>query len=113
MNSHLTQQTNRHELAWPEKRRGTRTAGEEDVFRQFSLVIRNDEHLSVLGKFLGRGKRPKEAYRNGSCNFRSCLQCNHLGCLSGSRLSVVEFYRNLGFEPDPEGIKGMFWYPKY
>ncbi|KAK4345501.1 hypothetical protein RND71_035677 [Anisodus tanguticus] len=23
---------------------------------------------------------------------------------------VVEFYRNLGFEPDPEGIKGMFWY---
>ncbi|XP_041025689.1 histone acetyltransferase TAP1 isoform X1 [Juglans microcarpa x Juglans regia] len=26
---------------------------------------------------------------------------------------VVEFYRNLGFEPDPEGIKGMFWHPKY
>ncbi|XP_022761376.1 acetyltransferase NSI isoform X2 [Durio zibethinus] len=26
---------------------------------------------------------------------------------------VVEFYRNLGFEPDPEGIKGMFWYPGY
>ncbi|MBA0798211.1 hypothetical protein Gohar_008824 [Gossypium harknessii] len=26
---------------------------------------------------------------------------------------VVEFYRNLGFEPDPEGIKGMFWYPRY
>ncbi|CAA0830603.1 Acetyltransferase NSI [Striga hermonthica] len=26
---------------------------------------------------------------------------------------VVEFYRNLGFEPDPDGIKGMFWYPKY
>ncbi|CAN1860813.1 Probable acetyltransferase TAP2 [Linum perenne] len=26
---------------------------------------------------------------------------------------VVEFYRNLGFEADPEGIKGMFWYPKY
>ncbi|KAG6595633.1 putative acetyltransferase TAP2, partial [Cucurbita argyrosperma subsp. sororia] len=26
---------------------------------------------------------------------------------------VVEFYRNLGFEPDPEGIKGMFWYPKH
>lgn len=24
---------------------------------------------------------------------------------------VVEFYRNLGFSPDPEGIKGMFWYP--
>ncbi|PQQ09425.1 acetyltransferase NSI [Prunus yedoensis var. nudiflora] len=22
---------------------------------------------------------------------------------------VVEFYQNLGFEPDPEGIKGMFW----
>ncbi|NES63826.1 MAG: GNAT family N-acetyltransferase, partial [Okeania sp. SIO2D1] len=24
---------------------------------------------------------------------------------------VVDFYRNLGFLPDPEGIKGMFWYP--
>lgn len=28
-------------------------------------------------------------------------------------IAVVEFYRNLGFEPDPEGIKGMFWYPKF
>ncbi|KAJ7961046.1 acetyltransferase NSI [Quillaja saponaria] len=26
---------------------------------------------------------------------------------------VVEFYQNLGFEADPEGIKGMFWYPRY
>ncbi|KAG5014201.1 hypothetical protein JHK82_026337 [Glycine max] len=26
---------------------------------------------------------------------------------------VVEFYRNLGFEADPEGIKGMFWYPNH
>ncbi|KAL5991370.1 putative acetyltransferase tap2 [Asimina triloba] len=25
---------------------------------------------------------------------------------------VVDFYRNLGFEADPEGIKGMFWYPR-
>lgn len=24
---------------------------------------------------------------------------------------VVDFYRLLGFMPDPEGIKGMFWYP--
>jgi len=24
---------------------------------------------------------------------------------------VVEFYRRLGFIQDPEGIKGMFWYP--
>lgn len=24
---------------------------------------------------------------------------------------VVDFYRTLGFMPDPEGIKGMFWYP--
>jgi ribosomal protein S18 acetylase RimI-like enzyme len=24
---------------------------------------------------------------------------------------VVEFYKSLGFMPDPEGIKGMFWYP--
>ncbi|KAK7340080.1 hypothetical protein VNO77_20773 [Canavalia gladiata] len=26
---------------------------------------------------------------------------------------VVDFYRNLGFEADPEGIKGMFWYPNH
>ncbi|KAL6139041.1 hypothetical protein ACLB2K_064319 [Fragaria x ananassa] len=26
---------------------------------------------------------------------------------------VVNFYQNLGFEADPEGIKGMFWYPKF
>lgn len=26
---------------------------------------------------------------------------------------VVDFYKNLGFEADPDGIKGMFWYPKY
>ncbi|XP_072996843.1 serotonin N-acetyltransferase 1, chloroplastic [Typha latifolia] len=26
---------------------------------------------------------------------------------------VVDFYKNLGFEADPEGIKGMFWYPNY
>jgi aralkylamine N-acetyltransferase len=24
---------------------------------------------------------------------------------------VVEFYQRMGFMPDPEGIKGMFWYP--
>ncbi len=24
---------------------------------------------------------------------------------------VVNFYKQLGFMPDPEGIKGMFWYP--
>ena len=27
-------------------------------------------------------------------------------------IAVVDFYRHLGFEPDPEGIKGMFWHPK-
>lgn len=26
---------------------------------------------------------------------------------------VVSFYQQLGFSPDPEGIKGMFWYPPY
>ncbi|MEN9203555.1 MAG: GNAT family N-acetyltransferase [Thermostichus sp. DG_1_6_bins_120] len=25
---------------------------------------------------------------------------------------VVSFYERLGFTPDPEGIKGMFWYPR-
>mmetsp|Transcript_18838 Transcript_18838/g.32170 ORF Transcript_18838/g.32170 Transcript_18838/m.32170 type:complete len:265 (-) Transcript_18838:247-1041(-) len=25
---------------------------------------------------------------------------------------VISFYRPLGFEADPEGIKGMFWYPR-
>lgn len=26
---------------------------------------------------------------------------------------VVDFYKALGFQPDPEGIKGMFWYPRF
>ena len=26
---------------------------------------------------------------------------------------VVDFYKQLGFEADPEGIRGMFWYPKW
>lgn len=26
--------------------------------------------------------------------------------------NVVEFYKQLGFEADPEGIRGMFWYPR-
>ncbi|KAJ7539064.1 hypothetical protein O6H91_11G075600 [Diphasiastrum complanatum] len=26
---------------------------------------------------------------------------------------VVDFYKGLGFEADPEGIKGMFWYPRF
>ncbi|GBG63414.1 hypothetical protein CBR_g38036 [Chara braunii] len=26
---------------------------------------------------------------------------------------VVDFYKNLGFEADPDGIKGMFWYPRF
>lgn len=25
---------------------------------------------------------------------------------------VVDFYKKMGFEADPEGIKGMFWYPR-
>lgn len=24
---------------------------------------------------------------------------------------VLNFYKNLGFIPDPDGVKGMFWYP--
>ena len=26
---------------------------------------------------------------------------------------VVPFYGQLGFEADPDGIKGMFWYPRF
>ncbi|KXZ50693.1 hypothetical protein GPECTOR_15g377 [Gonium pectorale] len=26
---------------------------------------------------------------------------------------VLDFYKQMGFEADPEGIKGMFWYPRY
>ena len=25
---------------------------------------------------------------------------------------VISFYRNLGFMTDPDGVKGMFWYPR-
>ncbi|KAL3694303.1 hypothetical protein R1sor_007954 [Riccia sorocarpa] len=27
--------------------------------------------------------------------------------------AVVGFYEGLGFQADPDGIKGMFWYPRY
>mmetsp|Transcript_1053 Transcript_1053/g.2176 ORF Transcript_1053/g.2176 Transcript_1053/m.2176 type:complete len:112 (-) Transcript_1053:463-798(-) len=27
--------------------------------------------------------------------------------------NVVSFYKQLGFEADPEGIKGMFFYPRF
>ena len=27
--------------------------------------------------------------------------------------NVVKFYHHLGFEADPEGIKGMFFYPRF
>ncbi|KAL6782632.1 hypothetical protein ACKKBG_A07530 [Auxenochlorella protothecoides x Auxenochlorella symbiontica] len=26
---------------------------------------------------------------------------------------TISFYSALGFQPDPQGIKGMFWYPRY
>jgi aralkylamine N-acetyltransferase len=26
---------------------------------------------------------------------------------------VIDFYKRMGFEADPEGIKGMFWYPRF
>ncbi|CAI5484944.1 unnamed protein product [Closterium sp. Yama58-4] len=26
---------------------------------------------------------------------------------------VVDFYKSMGFEADPEGIKAMFWYPRF
>ena len=26
---------------------------------------------------------------------------------------VVQFYAGLGYEADPEGIKGMFWHPRF
>lgn len=26
---------------------------------------------------------------------------------------VVDFYKGMGFEADPEGIKAMFWYPRF
>lgn len=25
---------------------------------------------------------------------------------------VIEFYQKMGFVVDPDGIKGMFWYPR-
>lgn len=33
--------------------------------------------------------------------------------LPPSPTSVVDFYEGLGYEADPEGIKGMFWHPRY
>nr|QVY58171.1 GCN5-like N-acetyltransferase [Eucheuma denticulatum] len=42
----------------------------------------------------------------------------HLRCADISTITlfadpqVVSFYRNLGFITDPDGVKGMFWYPR-
>jgi hypothetical protein len=37
--------------------------------------------------------------------------CSHGSCETAP--AVVDFYKQLGFEPDPEGIRGMFWIPRY
>ncbi|KAF9595857.1 hypothetical protein IFM89_005343 [Coptis chinensis] len=45
--------------------------------------------------------------------FPGANQCTVINFACSIVIAVVEFYRNLGFQPDPEGIKGMFWYPRY
>lgn len=57
-------------------------------------------------------------YQN--CGLGKALMKQTIDCLRREDISnitlfadphVVDFYRRLGFMPDPEGIKGMFWYP--
>ncbi|CAM8968130.1 unnamed protein product [Rhodiola kirilowii] len=45
---------------------------------------------------------------------KDCISDNkRLGLRVGLLKKFVDFYQNLGFQADPEGIKGMFWYPRY
>lgn len=44
---------------------------------------------------------------------RSLLRRNIQNITLFADATVVDFYNQLGFAADPEGIKGMFWYPKY
>jgi len=37
----------------------------------------------------------------------------YISTLSFLLAAVIDFYKNLGFEVDPQGIKGMFWYPRF
>lgn len=55
-----------------------------------------------------------------NCGLGKALMKQTIECLRREDISnitlfadphVVEFYRRLGFMSDPEGIKGMFWYP--
>lgn len=44
---------------------------------------------------------------------RSLLRRNIDNITLFADAQVVDFYKQLGFESDPEGIKGMFWYPRW
>lgn len=60
-------------------------------------------HPSFQGKGLGKAlmKQVIKKLRNEDISNITLFADPH----------VVDFYRSLGFLPDPEGIKGMFWYP--
>ncbi|KAJ4795986.1 hypothetical protein LUZ62_047232 [Rhynchospora pubera] len=44
---------------------------------------------------------------------RALLQRDIANVTLFAESKVVNFYKNMGFEADPEGIKGMFWYPPF
>jgi hypothetical protein len=44
---------------------------------------------------------------------RSLLRRNIDNITLFADAQVVDFYKGLGFEADPDGIKGMFWYPRW
>ena len=66
-----------------------------------------------------------EKVQNIGCGWRSAklviaalqyfygLTVVYISTLSFLMAAVIDFYKNLGFEVDPQGIKGMFWYPRF
>jgi len=60
-------------------------------------------HPDFQGKGLGKELMQEVIYQ------LRCADISNISLFADGH--VVGFYQQLGFNPDPEGIKGMFWYP--
>jgi len=72
--------------------------------------------LEELCDSVGWARRPLRKVKKAiECSFLVVsmweVRGNRRRLVGFARPQVVDFYRRLGFVLDPEGIKGMFWYP--
>jgi hypothetical protein len=73
---------------------------------QPSVLVGFTQQLLCCDRLQGLGKALVEQM------VRSLLRRDVTNITLFADAKVVEFYRAMGFEADPDGIKGMFWYPK-